>query len=603
MGRIPEEKIQEIRERVDIVDVVSSYLPLKRSGANHQGLCPFHGEKTPSFNVNAPRQIFHCFGCGVGGNVFSFLMRMEGLSFPEAVRRIGERVGVEVKEETLSPVEEKRREEAERLVRINEVAADFYHRILLDEPEGAAARRYLRERGYDGEAARRYRLGYAPERWDALAKHLEAKGFDPGLVREKLGLVRAGRDGRSDYDLFRRRLLFPISDSRGQAVAFGGRVLDDSLPKYINSPESPVYHKGRTLYGLYQAKEGMRQTGEGIVVEGYFDQMALDRAGFGNAVATCGTALTAEHARVLKRYAKRLLLLFDQDSAGQKATFRAMEALLPEGVAVAVVTLEAGEDPDSFLRKRGPDAFRERMRGARPALEVFMDAVLAACGDSVEGRARAVEEFMDRLSLLPSDIERSLYRRLLSQRTGIEEDLLRRRARPPAGSASRQDPVRPVSAPSPRAAAPAARPKETGAETRAQELLLQMLDADPGSRRKLAEEGVESFFSDETRRAIAARMIEDTEGASPLQRLLDDDHLSEEQKALVSGILIRDAQAFAEDPEAIFADCRQAVVRERLKKRSRELPGLIRLAEQGGDREALDAYYREQMEINRTLKK
>jgi hypothetical protein len=240
MGRIPEEKIQEIRERLDIVEVVSSYLPLKRSGANHQGLCPFHGEKTPSFNVNAPRQIFHCFGCGVGGNVFSFLMRMEGLSFPEAVRRLGERVGVEVEEETLSPVEEKRREEVERLVRINEVAADFYHRILLDEPEGAAARRYLRERGYDGEAARRFRLGYAPERWDALAKHLETKGFDPALVREKLGLVRPGRDGRSDYDLFRRRLLFPISDSRGQVVAFGGRVMDDSLPKYINSPESPV---------------------------------------------------------------------------------------------------------------------------------------------------------------------------------------------------------------------------------------------------------------------------------------------------------------------------------------------------------------------------
>jgi DNA primase len=509
-------------------------------------------------------------------------------------------VGVEVEEETLSPVEEKRREEAERLVRINEVAADFYHRILLEEPEGAAARRYLRERGYDGEAARRFRLGYAPERWDALAKHLETKGFEPALVREKLGLVRPGRDGRSDYDLFRRRLLFPISDSRGQVVAFGGRVLDDSLPKYINSPESPVYHKGRTLYGLYQAKEGMRQTGEGIVVEGYFDQMALDRAGFGNAVATCGTALTAEHARVLKRYAKRLLLLFDQDSAGQKATFRAMEALLPEGFAVAVVALEAGEDPDSFLRKRGTEAFRARMQGARPALEVFMEAVLAACGDSVEGRARAVEEFMDRLSLLPSDIERSLYRRLLSQRTGIEEDLLRRRSPPPAGAPPRQDPVRPVSTPPSR---PPARPKETGAGTRAQELLLHMLDGNPEIRRKVAGEGVESFFSDEDRRGIAERLVEDAEGESPMQRLLDDDRLSEEQKALVSGILIRDAQIYAEDPEAIFADCRQAVVRERLRKRSRELPGLIRQAEQSGDREALDAYYREQIEINRTLKK
>jgi DNA primase len=377
-------------------------------------------------------------------------------------------------------------------------------------------------------------------------------------------------------------------------------VLDDSLPKYINSPESPVYHKGRTLYGLYQAKEGMRQTGEGIVVEGYFDQMALHRAGFGNAVATCGTALTAEHARLLKRYAKRLLLLFDQDSAGQKATFRAMEALLPEGVAVAVVALEAGEDPDSFLRKRGTEAFREKLEGARPALEAFIETVLAACGDTVEGRARAVEEVMARLSLLPGDIERSLYRNLLAQRAGVDEELLRRRARTSAAAPPRPDAARPAAAPPPR---PPARPRETGAETRAQELLLQLLDTNPQIRRKVVEEGVASFFSDGNRRLIAERLVEDAEGDAPLQRLLDDEHLSEEQKALVSGILIKDAQAFAEDPEAIFADCRQAVVRERLKKRSRELPGLIRQAEQGGDREALDAFYREQMEINRTLKK
>ena len=262
-GRIPEEIIQEIRERTDIVEVVSGYLPLKRSGANHQGLCPFHGEKTPSFNVNSTRQIFHCFGCGVGGNVFAFLMQIEGLSFPEAVRRLGERAGVEVPEEAPSPTEQRRREEQERLVRINEVACDFYHRVLLEAPEGATARSYLRQRGYDGEVARRFRLGFAPDSWDALAKHLAQKGFDPELFRERLGLTRPGREGRGDIDLFRRRLLFPIFDLRGQVVAFGGRVLDDALPKYINSPESPIYHKGRTLFGLYQAREAMRREGTG----------------------------------------------------------------------------------------------------------------------------------------------------------------------------------------------------------------------------------------------------------------------------------------------------------------------------------------------------
>jgi DNA primase len=603
-GRIEEAKIQEIRERIDIVDVVSSYLPLKRSGANHLGLCPFHGEKTPSFNVNAPRQIFHCFGCGVGGNVFSFLMRMEGLSFPEAVRRLGERVGVEVEEEALSPAEEKSREEAERLVRINEVAGEYYHRILLEEAEGAPGRRYLRERGYDGDTARQFRLGYAPERWDALAKHLETKGFDPALVREKLGLIRAGRDGRSDYDLFRRRLLFPILDARGQVVAFGGRVLDGSLPKYINSPESPVYHKGRILYGLYEAKEGMRQTGEGIVVEGYFDQMALRRAGFGNVVATCGTALTEDHARLLKRYAKRLLLLFDQDSAGQKATFRAMEALLAEGLAVAVVTLEAGEDPDSYLLKRGSEAFRERLQAARPVIEVFMETVLTSHGDGVEGRARAVEEIMGRLALLPSDIERSLYLKALAERTGIEEELLRRKAQRPA-AASRQvvtPPVRAVTRPAV-AARPTVRQRERGAGYRAQDLLLQMMDSNPQTLRRVVEEGIDNFFSDQDWRAVAERLVANPDAPNALCRLLDDDRLGEEQKALVSGILIKDQQAFAEDPEGIFADCRQAVDRERLKKRSRELPGLIREAESGGDHEKLVAYHREQIDINRKLKK
>lgn len=597
-GRIAEDKIQEIRERVDIVEVVSSYLPLKRSGANHQGLCPFHSEKTPSFNVNAPRQIFHCFGCGVGGNVFSFLMRMEGLSFPEAVRRMGERVGIEVADQELTPAEERRREETERLARINEVACEFYQRILLEEPEGGAARRYLRARGYDGEIARQFRLGYAPERWDALARHLEGKGFDPVWARDKLGLVRAGREGRGDYDLFRRRLLFPIMGSRGQVVAFGGRVLDDALPKYINSPESPLYHKGRTLYGLYQAREGMRQSGEGIVVEGYFDQMALHRAGFNNAAATCGTALTADHARLLKRYAKRLLLLFDQDSAGRQATFRAMEALLAEGLSVAVVALEAGEDPDSFLQKRGAEAFRERMAAARPVLEVYLEDLLATHGDSVEGRARAVEAFLGTLRLLPSDIERSLYLKTLAERTGVEEGLLRRRSGPPpAAGAAPAAARRPLPSRPPRRETVRLDPEE-----KSQEWLLIMMVAEQKARRRVAAEGVEALFFDADRRAIAERILAfaDREGALDEAPLLD--MLSEGQKAILSGILIRDERAFAEGADEIFEGCRKAAARHRLRKRSRELPVQIQQAEREGEWERVAALQQEQSEINRKLK-
>lgn len=601
-GRIAEEKIQEIRERCDIVEVVSSYLPLKRSGANHQGLCPFHSEKSPSFNVNSTRQIFHCFGCGVGGNVFSFLMRMEGLSFPEAVRRLGERVGVEVEEEAPTPEEERRREEAERLVRINEVACDFYHQILLEGAEGAAGRRYLKERGYGGETAREFRLGYAPERWEALAGHLAGKGFDPKWARDILGLTRTGKDGRGDYDLFRRRLLFPIFDLRGQVVAFGGRVLDDSLPKYINSPESPLYHKGRILYGLYQAKEGMRQSGEGIVVEGYFDQLALHRAGFVNVAATCGTALTEEHARLLKRYAKRVLLLFDQDSAGRKATFRAMDVLLAEGLPAAVVEMDAGEDPDSFLRKRGVEAFRERLAAARPVLEVFMEVTLAAHGEGIEGRARAVEEIAAKLRLLPSDIERSLYVKALAQRTGLAEDLLGPKVRQsdrPAVHTTGSPPVR-TGSPARTGGAPveSRRPRDQGAASRAQDLLLQMLVAEARIRQQASEVGAGALFLDEDRR-IVAEMILGCPDNDGLENVLNDSSLSESQKAILSGILIRDELVVAEDPERIFQDCRQAATREQRKIRSQELQQLIRQAEAAGEWERHAGYLRALTELKK----
>lgn len=601
-GRIAEEKIQEIRERSDIVEVVSSYLPLKRSGANHQGLCPFHSEKSPSFNVNSVRQIFHCFGCGVGGNVFSFLMRMEGLSFPEAVRRLGERVGVEVEAEALTPEDERRREESERLVRINEVACDFYHLVLLEAPEGAPGRRYLKERGYGGEIAREFRLGYAPERWEALAGHLAGKGFDPRWARDLLGLTRAGREGRGDYDLFRRRLIFPIYDLRGQVAAFGGRVLDDSLPKYINSPESPLYHKGRILFGLYQARERMRQGGEGIVVEGYFDQLALHRAGFANAVATCGTALTEEHARLLKRYAQRVLLLFDQDSAGRKATFRAMDVLLAEGLPAAVVELDAGEDPDSFLRKRGVEAFRERLAAARPVLEVFMEATLAAHGEGIEGRARAVAEIAAKLALLPSDIERSLYVKALAQRTGLAEDLLGSKARPrlrPAAQAA-VNPPGPAAARQRTGGAPGEnrRPRDPGAASRAQDLLLQMLVGEARIRQQAAEVGAAALFLDEDRRIVAEKILS-FDGRDGLESVLNDSLLSENQKAILSGILIRDEQLVAEDPERIFQDCRQTAARELQKVRSQELQLLIRQAEAAGEWERHSGLLRELTELKK----
>lgn len=596
MGRIEEAKILQIRERVDIVEVVSRYLPLKRSGANNQGLCPFHGEKTPSFNVNSTRQIFHCFGCGVGGNVFNFLMRMEGLSFPEAVKRLGEQVGIEVEEEQLSPQEQERRRELDRLQRINQVAAEFYQSRLLNDAEGEAARRYLKRRGFDRELAGQFMLGFAPDRWEALSGHLKERGLDLDLART-LGLIRPGKQERGDYDLFRGRLMFPILDGYGKVVAFGGRVLDDGLPKYINSSESPIYHKSRVLYGLYQAREGMRGSGEVVVVEGYFDLLALWRAGVTNVVATCGTALTGEHARLLKRYAKRVLLLFDQDAAGRQATFKAMEGLLPEGLAVATVTLDAGEDPDSFLLKQGVDALRRCLAQARPALEVFLEETLAAAGNDVERRARAIDEILTRIRLLGSDVEQRLYLGELAKQAGLAENFLLGKL----AAGRRVEPGR-SKEPAPRARpAPPVQARVPNAGLRAQELLLQLMLCDPAVRQQVALEGPASLLQDPDRRELAEAIC----GLGPDQGaeiLLDADRLSSEQAAVLSGILMRDGAAVAEDRERIFSDCRRSMENVSLKARGRQLLQDLSAAEQAGDEPRQKALLEEYAKLQSQLK-
>ena len=593
MGRIPEEIIQDIRNRVDIVEVVASYLPLKRSGANHRGLCPFHQEKTPSFNVNEPRQIFHCFGCGVGGNVFSFLMRMEGLTFPEAVKRLGEQAGIEVEETPESPQEVRRREQHEQLLKINEAACAFYHQVLLEDPAGASARRYLRQRGYDGETVRSFRLGFAPEGWQALVDHLQKAGFS-GQDLLEAGLARPGKESRSPYDLFRSRLLFPIFDLQERVVAFGGRVLDDSLPKYINSPETAVYQKGKTLYGLCQARDAMRQTRQVLVVEGYFDLLALTRAGFANVVATCGTALTADHARLLKRYAEKILLVFDEDAAGRQASFRAMEALLPAGLTVRMAALPAGADPDSFLRDRGQTVFEAIVEEARPALEIFMEDRLAAAEQDVEGRARAAEEVLQQLRRLPGDLERDLYIQQLAAKTGLSEAAVRGRSQ--AEAAPRRS--------SARASVPAPGRERRAPPDRTQGYLLRLMLASAEIRQKVAEAGVDSLFLDEEQRRAAAHLLalEQPDAGLP-EDLVDTTQDPALQSILANLMLEEDSSWMADAAGQIFTGCRRAVHRERLRQRLRELDRLEEEARRNGDQQAENECLRERVEINLEIKK
>ena len=609
-GKIGEDTLESIRERTDIVSLVSSYVALKRSGVNNLGLCPFHNEKTPSFNVNEARQTFHCFGCGEGGDVFAFLMKMEGLTFPEAARRLAEQAGVEIVEEQADPQAEERRREKERLWRINAAARDFYQQVLLRNPEGEAGRQYLKERGYDREAARNFSLGYAPDGWEALSRHLADKGFDREEIH-RLGLTRPSREGRGDYDLFRDRLIFPIFDLGGEVAAFGGRLLGEGRPKYLNSPESPVYQKGRQLYGLYRGREAMRKQGEALVVEGYFDVLALHRAGFENVVATCGTAMTEDHARLLKRYVRKVFFLFDQDKAGLQATWKGMEQVLPLGLSGMVVHLPAGEDPDSFLQKEGAGAFRECLDRARPVLEVFQEELLARAGEDFGERARSIEQVLKALLMLPGEIERNLYLQELAARTGIDPELLKGQLRDLASQGKRQGERRAPgrqpetsSAPPPAAHSPAARrapaePVNDGRQRRSQRLLIKLMTLDGATRQRVAEAGVERLFIDPDFTRLATSLLGADE--AEYEKALEGDGLPDDLRTLGAEIVAMDPLMVGDNPERIFEDCLKVGERLTLRERLKELQSLIDKAERSGDHESLSHFQRELIATKKRL--
>ncbi|UCH84125.1 MAG: DNA primase, partial [Candidatus Latescibacterota bacterium] len=370
--QIPEETINEIRERADIVEVVSRFVELKRSGSNFKGLCPFHEEKTPSFNVNPDRQIFHCFGCGQGGNVFTFLMEIEGVSFPEAVRSLGRRYGVEVAERQV-PAEIKSRNEA--LYRANEFACQLYQRTLMDGRKGEVARNYLRVRKIPKELWSDFRLGYAGDAWDLLVGAARKKGYSLDTLRE-LRLIVTSDKSKGYYDYFRSRVMFPIVSPSRRVVAFGARTLErDAEPKYLNSAESPVYLKRRTLYGLDQARERIRERRAACLVEGYTDCIAMHANGFAHTVASCGTAITPDHASLLRRFTQRIILVPDADTAGLDSALGAGAVFLAAGLEVSVVRLDPDLDPDPAVNAVGAENFEKNLRGALDYLQ-FLDYIM-----------------------------------------------------------------------------------------------------------------------------------------------------------------------------------------------------------------------------------
>lgn len=423
MGRINREIIEEVRAAANIVDVVGSHVPLRKRGKNYSGLCPFHSEKEPSFTVSDEKQIFHCFGCGASGSVFDFLMRSRNLSFPEAVKELANRYSIPLPQRQETGREKRMRELAERLRQVNEVAAAFFNQALLDESTGKTALAYLQSRGMGPEVIQDFQLGYAPQSWDGLKRYLLSRKVDLKIAVQAGLLVK--KSERDCYDRFRHRLMFPIKDIRGRTVAFGGRALDEeNPPKYLNSPETHIFHKGRTLYGLATAKEACRRHKVALVVEGYFDLLALYNQGFQQVVAPLGTALTLHHVRLLSRLAPQAVLVFDGDQPGMRAAMRSLELFLREKLPARLVALPEGMDPDDFLAKKGKEPFASLLEEARPLMEIFLEQSLAEYDGSVEGRLKVVRQVAPMLKLLDSRVTQEGYVQLLDQRLGVSEEVL-----------------------------------------------------------------------------------------------------------------------------------------------------------------------------------
>ncbi|MCP9446000.1 MAG: DNA primase [Nitrospira sp.] len=433
--------IDRIKDRVDIVDIVSHHVALTKTGQNFKGLCPFHQEKTPSFIVNPSRQIFHCFGCGAGGNVFTFLTRLTGANFPEVVRELGQKVGVEVAE--APAVSGNHAEQTRRIERLNQAAAAWFRHNLRDAKLGAAGRAYLENRGIQSSVIDRFGIGVAPPEWDGLFKALTKQGFAPADVASA-GLLVAREGGSGFYDRFRGRIMFAITDLRKRVVGFGGRVLDDAVPKYLNSPDTPLFKKGHTLFALDQAREAIVRTKTAIVVEGYFDAIALHQAGLTHAVATLGTALTPEHVQALRRFADHIVLVFDPDAAGVRAALRGLDLFVNSGLDVKVVTLPAGDDPDTFVRKAGVTAFASLEAAAPSLLDYVLDhTIRLAENGSLESRIRSVDEVLRVVQKSEHPLEREERIKIVAERLGISQSRLierypRLQSRPSQGTGSHE---------------------------------------------------------------------------------------------------------------------------------------------------------------------
>ncbi len=521
---------ERVKQQADIVRVVGEYVQLKKAGQNFRGLCPFHSEKTPSFNVHPVRQIYHCFGCGQGGDVFKFVMEMEKCEFPEALRIVAEKCGIALpRKKERSPEEKKGNQQRSVLVEMHREAQTFFVKQLEDTPEGKAARAYLEDRGLDKDAIARFGIGYAPSGGDILLRHLKSNYPEKQLVDS--GLISKDQSGRL-FDRFRRRITFPISNESGKIVAFGARALGDDQPKYLNSPETPIYSKSNVLYHLDRAKDALRRSDFAVLVEGYMDAIAVARAGISNVVASCGTSLAEPQIKLLSRFTKRVVVNYDPDTAGQAATERSLVLLLERDFEVRVLALppigEKKADPDLFIREKGVEAYTKLLKDAPPYVDYLIGRARQMDLSTGEGKLRAVNFLLPYVQKIPNRILRSEWATRIAQQLRLEEPVLR--AALSKAASERRSEVKTQ----PELVGRAAKPVERR--------LVRMLAESEGFRRELAQQlqNTRLYHGLETEKIFAALIVASLSG-EPVQPSEVAGMLEERDRRLLFEILFEEA--------------------------------------------------------------
>jgi len=517
---------EQVKQQADIVRVVGEYVQLKKAGQNFRGLCPFHSEKTPSFNVHPTRQIYHCFGCGKGGDVFNFVMEMEKCEFPEAIRIVAEKCGIPVpRKKERSPEERKENQQRGALVEMHREAQAFFVKQLEGTLEGKAARAYLEDRGLDKDAIARFGIGYAPSGGDVLLRILKSK-YAEKLLTES-GLVSRDQSGRL-FDRFRRRITFPISNESGKIVAFGCRALGDDQPKYLNSPETPIYSKSNVLYHLDRAKDALRRDDFAVLVEGYMDAIAVARAGISNVVASCGTSLAEPQIKLLGRFTKRIVVNYDPDTAGQAATERSISLLLEHDFEVRVLALPGKADPDKFVREQGADAYMKVLKEAPPYVDYLIARARQMDLTTGEGKLRAVNFLLPYVQKIPNRLLRSEWATRIAQQLRLEEPVLR--AALSKAASERRSEVKTQ----PELVGRAARPAERR--------LIRMLAEAEGFRHELAQQlqNARLYHGLETEKIFTALIVASLSG-EPVQASEVAAILEERDRRLLFEILFEEA--------------------------------------------------------------